>query len=68
MDETAELPHLLPVLHGHCCCHARRCARTAAVLFRPENCEGPAVSSTLNVVDVPVVQVHLGSSSLGQGR
>ena len=44
VDETAELPHLQLVSHGHCRCHARRCATTAAVFFRSENCEGPSVA------------------------
>ena len=30
-----------------CCCHARRCATTAAVVQKAENCAGPAVAVLL---------------------
>ena len=45
-----------------CCCHARRCATTAALVQTSENCEVPQLQYFF-VVDVPVVQVHLGVQS-----
>ena len=34
VEETVEIPQLRPVSHGHCRCHARRYATTAAGWFR----------------------------------
>ena len=39
--------HSCAVEHGHCRCHARRCATTAALVQTSENCAGPAVAVLL---------------------
>ena len=56
--------HSNAVLHGHwrCTCPSL-CNDSCRVVQTAENCEGPAVAVLLNVVDVPVLQVHLSSSS-----
>ena len=39
--------HSCADLRGHCRCHARRCATTAALVQTSENCAGPAVAVLL---------------------